>query len=51
MNFPKLTTLFFATVAMMAAISCDKDDDTEVMPSLNGALTFDVSEFVYPDRP
>lgn len=50
MNFPKLTTLFFATVAMMAAISCDKDDDTEVMPSLNGALTFDVSEFVSPGQ-
>lgn len=46
MNFRKLTPLIFTVAAIAAAISCKKDEESEVMPSLNGTLTFNAPKFI-----
>lgn len=48
MSLRKLNTLFWVTMALLASVSCKKDDDDEVLPSLNGNLSFEVAEFVNP---
>lgn len=47
MSIKKLNSIFWVTVALLASVSCKKDDDT-TSPSLNGTLTFNVTEFVTP---
>lgn len=45
----KLYLLVFAAAAL-TAVSCKKDDDTKVLPSLNGSLTFYAPEFIAPGQ-
>ena len=50
MSRRKLNTLFFIAVIVLAAVSCNKDEETtELTPSLSG-LTFDCPRFVKPDQ-
>ena len=49
MSFRKLYLLVFAA-AVLTAVSCKKDDDTKVLPSLNGSLTFYAPEFIAPGQ-
>lgn len=48
----KFRTLYLlvSAAAVLAAVSCKKDDDTTVYPSLNGSLSFYVPEFVEPGQ-
>lgn len=47
MSLRKLYSIFWVAVALIASVSCKKDDD-KTTPSLNGTLTFNVTEFVNP---
>lgn len=47
MSLRKLHSLFWVTLALIASVSCKKDED-KVSPSLNGTLKFNVAEFVKP---
>lgn len=49
MSLRKLSSLFLAA-ALIAAVSCDKDEEAEVLPSLQGTLSFNVPEYIYPDQ-
>lgn len=42
--------LLVSAAAVLAAVSCKKDDDSTVYPSLNGSLSFYVPEFVEPGQ-
>lgn len=42
----RIGTLLAVTLAVAAIISCKKDEETEIKPSLSGTLTFEVPEFV-----
>ena len=46
MNLRKLIPLIFTAAAIFAAISCKKDDKSEALPSLDGALTFYAEQFI-----
>lgn len=48
MSLRKLNSIIWVALAMVAAVSCKKDDEATVPPSLNGTLTFNVNEFVSP---
>lgn len=48
MSLRKLNSLLWVALALMASVSCKKDEDSEVLPSLNGSLSFNVAEFVNP---
>lgn len=50
MSFRRLYMLFFAATALLAAASCKKDDDDATYPSLDGALRFDIPDFVEPGQ-
>ncbi len=51
MNFPKLKTLLLIAGAVAALASCkDKEEDTEITPSLKGTLTFEIAQFIEPDQ-
>ena len=49
MSHRKLNILIFAIAASVCIISCKKDDETTVTPSLSGALSFNAEyyDFVY----
>ncbi len=47
MNFKKL---IFVSLAVLALFSCKKEEETEVLPSLNGTLKFEVENFIYPEQ-
>lgn len=49
MSHRKLNILIFAIAASICIISCKKDDETKVSPSLSGALSFNVPEYVLPN--
>lgn len=49
MSLRKLSSLIMAA-ALIAAVSCDKDEDTEVPPSLSGTLSFYVPEYIFPNQ-
>ena len=49
MSHRKLNILIFAIAASVCIISCKKDDETKVTPSLSGALSFNVPEYVSPN--
>ncbi len=49
MSFRKLNLFVFAAVALVAASSCKDDDDTTVLPYLEG-LYFDCPDFVNPGQ-
>lgn len=49
MSYRKLNILIFAIAASLCIMSCKKDDETKVTPSLSGALTFNVPEYVSPN--
>ena len=49
MSHRKLNILIFAIAASVCIISCKKDDETKVTPSLSGALSFSVPEYVLPN--
>lgn len=47
----RLTTLLMIAASFTAVVSCDKDEDeTEALPSLEGALTFYAPEFIEPGQ-
>jgi len=50
MSLRTLHSLFFAASIVLAAVSCKKDEETEVLPTLNGDLSFHVPEFVTPNQ-
>lgn len=47
MSLQKLNPIIWVAMAMIAAVSC-KDDETEMSPTLNGTLYFNVAEYVAP---
>lgn len=51
MSHRKLNILIFAIAASVCIISCKKDDETKVTPSLSGALSFNIAvpEYVLPN--
>ena len=49
MNHIKLNSIIIAIAATVCLISCKKDDETTVSPSLDGALTFTVPAYVLPN--
>jgi uncharacterized protein (TIGR02145 family) len=49
MSHRKLNILIFAIAASVCIISCKKDDETKVTPSLSGALSFSAPEYVSPN--
>ena len=51
MRYRKLNTLIFAIAASLCIISCKKDDESKVTPSLKGTLSFTASipEYVLPN--
>lgn len=49
MSLRKLNSLIFIAVLVIAAVSCKKDDDTEILPSLSG-LSFKCPSFVAPGQ-
>ena len=50
MKISRLTALLMIAASVAAAVSCDKEEETESLPSLNGALTFYAPEFVEPGQ-
>jgi len=48
MSLRKLNSIIWVTLALLATVSCKKDKETEVSPSLNGTLTFNVEKYVSP---
>ena len=50
MKISRLTALLMIAASAMAAASCDKDEETEVKPRLEGALTFYMPEFIKPGQ-
>ena len=49
MGLKKLNSLFLIGAIILCAISCKKDDDSTVSPSLDGYMTFSIPEFVKPN--
>lgn len=51
MRYRKLNTFIFAIAASLCIISCKKDDESKVTPSLKGTLSFTASipEYVLPN--
>jgi uncharacterized protein (TIGR02145 family) len=49
MSHRKLNILIFAIAASVCIISCKKDDETKVSPTLSGTLSFNVPEYVFPN--
>lgn len=49
MSHRKLNILIFAIAASLCIISCKDEDETTVSPSLDGALSFTVPEYVLPN--
>ena len=49
MSHRKLNILIFAIAASVCIVSCKKDDETKVTPTLSGALSFSVTEYVFPN--
>lgn len=49
MSHRKLNILIFAIAASVCILSCKKDDETTVTPSLSGALSFNIPEYVSPN--
>ena len=47
MSLRKLNSLLLTAVAVLMAVSCDKDKETESLPSLSG-LYFSCPAFVAP---
>ena len=50
MNFRKLIPFIFTAASILAAISCKKDEETEVLPSLSGSLSFNAPQFIEPHQ-
>ena len=48
MSLRKLNPVIWVAMAMIAAVSCKKDKDDELSPTLNGTLYFNVAEYVSP---
>lgn len=46
MDIRYLRPAIFIAAAVIAAISCKKDEETELLPSLNGSLTFSLPEYI-----
>lgn len=49
MSHCKLSSIIIAIAASICLISCKKDDETTVSPSLDGALSFNVPAYVLPN--
>lgn len=49
MSLRKLNSAILAAMMILAAVSCNDDDDTQVSPSLNGSLRITVPAFVGPE--
>ena len=43
-------SLFIIAASIMAAVSCKKDDDSETLPSLGGAVSFNAPMFIEPGQ-
>ena len=50
MNISRLTALLMIAACAAAAVACDKEEETESLPSLKGSLTFYAPEFVKPGQ-
>lgn len=50
MSLKKLNSLLLIAAALIAAVSCDKDEETETLPYLTGILYFDCPSFVVPGQ-
>ena len=50
MKISKLISLFIFAASFMAAVSCKDDDDTTVLPSLGGAMSFYAPPFIEPGQ-
>ena len=50
MKISRLTALLMIAASAMVAVSCDKDEETEVKPRLEGSLTFYIPEFIKPGQ-
>ena len=48
MKISRLISLFMIAVFSVAAVSCDKDDETTALPSLEGVLKFSAPAFISP---
>lgn len=48
MSLRKLNSLLLTAVALIASVSCDKDDETESLPSMNGSVYFECPAFLHP---
>lgn len=48
MSLRKLNSIIWGALVLLAAVSCKKDEETEISPSLNGTLTFNIGEYVTP---
>ena len=50
MKINRLISLIIMAAGMVAASACKEDDETEVLPSLEGALTFYAPAFIEPGQ-
>lgn len=48
MKISRLTAIFMIAASFIAAVSCDKDDETTALPSLEGTLSFYAPQFIEP---
>lgn len=48
MSLRKLNSLLLIAAAFIAAVSCDKEEETETLPYLNGSLYFSSPSFIRP---
>lgn len=49
MNLKNLNSIVFIIAASLCMISCKKDKETTIPPSLDGTLTFFVPAYIYPE--
>lgn len=51
MNISRLTSIIIIAASVLAALSCKKDEEeTEVLPSLEGTLSFHAPQFIEPGQ-
>ena len=50
MKISRLTAIFMVAASIAAAVSCEKEEETEVLPTLEGAISFYAPEFIEPGQ-
>lgn len=50
MNISRLTSIIIIAASVLAALSCKKEEEAEVLPSLEGAMTFYAPQFIEPGQ-